>query len=62
MTDDTKQRLTISVTPELYRELMQIPEGLRSMQIEMLLRPQVGLMPLVRQYQEPEQLTGCDEE
>ena len=56
----TKERMTFSFTPELCARLKAIPEGRRTMQVENLLRPQVGLLPLILAYRDPAELAGLD--
>ncbi len=60
MTITNKVRRTFSITRELDARLDQIPQGMLSLQVEELLRPQFQLPSLIRRFGDPEEVPGAD--
>lgn len=52
---ERKEIISFNMTSELVARIRAIPENLRSIQIEELLRPQVGLPPRLAAYRDPPQ-------
>ena len=57
-----KEVMSFSLTPELCARLRDIPDGLRSIQVEEAIRREAGMTPLLSMLADAEELKGNEGE